>query len=1024
MTREEHDRSSPLAAFLLQLERDTASGGVRPLASYLQRFPGDDVSIAMEYLARVGAMQTSVLANAEEPRWVSDGGSHGEPLAAGLALGPYRLLREIGRGGQGVVFEAEDRRLGRRVALKVLTGFAGPSTLRARFRQEAHVASRLDHPGICTVLDTDLEGNPPWIAMRLLEGESLAALIAAGRSAAPVALAPAADPSGTDSERQRTASATGRLEALLRFFEGAARALHAAHEAGILHRDIKPGNIMVTPRGDAVIMDFGLARDDVSESATLTRTGDIFGTPAYMSPEQLSAGAAQLDRRTDVWSLGVSLYEALAGVRPFAGASREQLYQSILAREPEPVGRRLPALPKDLSVVVATALSKERDRRYQTAADLAEDLRRVREREPILARPAGPFLRLKRWAERSPALAVSLALLLLSLVSGLAASTKLLRDSRRSDEEARDALSSFLRLADERRVEDLVAAAGAALWPPGEETIPGIENWLAEAQALLARLPEHEAALDALADHPSRLPARDDAARRREVEDRIADLQELVRYYGESRGELARIRQGVEDTEHLSGAEESVAAGRIARIDAIDRNLVERIEMAEEGVEILRAAGHPGGEREFADQDVKWRYDRLRSLVQSMRLLQGAGGSEMDIRRREGSSRPGDNQLREDLVHARTAPPPPDHPAAATVPGMQARLLLSRRIAAEEAGGSRGLWAEAADRVAASPRYPGLRLPVLPGLIPLGPDPASGLEEFADLHTGAVPVRSESGGRLAMAEDSAVVFVLIPGGTAVLGAQAGREGEPGFDPGAQGDEAPVTEIELAPFLLAKTEVTQRQWWHLMGTNPSYVQPGSTRFGVPSTWANPVESISWSDAAAAAARMRATLPTEAQWEHAARAGSTGSWWCPPALLPSAGNLADRSVLRYRIGGGEPIEDWDDGWASTAPVATFLPNPFGLFDVIGNVSEFCLDYYGDYIASFEEGTGRRRTLVPRMRAVRGGSLQDLAGDARTASRSAVFESFTSQTIGFRPARNLPPGEAIESSARRASPELVPK
>jgi serine/threonine protein kinase len=407
-------------SFLKELERDFASGAVKPLTSYLSLFPGEDMAIAMEYLAQVGGVSTTRLTTEEELARGSFGdASTPPPIEAGTVLGPYLLLKELGRGGQGVVFEAQDRRLNRHVAIKVLTGLANAPSVRARFRQEAHTASRLDHPGICTILDTDLESTPPWIAMRLLEGLPLSSLIGSQKANPPITPPRANDDDTSDSGRARSGTHSTKLDSLLGFFEGAANALHAAHEAGILHRDIKPANIMVTHRGEAVIMDFGLARDEVSTELTLTRSGEFFGTPAYMSPEQLTSKTAELDRRTDVWSLGVSLYEAVTGERPFYGATRDQLYQNILTREPDLPHRKVRVIPKDLSVVVATAMEKDRNRRYQTAQHLAEDLRRVREREPILAKPASMGLRLRRWAERSPGLATAIALLILTLSSGL-----------------------------------------------------------------------------------------------------------------------------------------------------------------------------------------------------------------------------------------------------------------------------------------------------------------------------------------------------------------------------------------------------------------------------------------------------------------------------------------------------------------------------------------------------------------------------------------------------------------------------
>jgi serine/threonine protein kinase len=218
---------------------------------------------------------------------------------------------------------------------------------------------------------------------------------------------PAAGGDGEDGPGTSASTTRAQIQDLLTVFEKVARALHAAHEAGVVHRDIKPGNVMVTSAGEPVILDFGLAHAEDQDFESLTRPGDLFGTPAYMSPEQLTRGTLQLDRRTDVYSLGATLYECLTLKRPFEAPTREALYQAILSKEPPDPRSLNPAIPGDLRVVLETALAKDRDKRYQTALELAEELRRVRCYEPIVAKPAGPWTRLRRWSQRNPALATA-----------------------------------------------------------------------------------------------------------------------------------------------------------------------------------------------------------------------------------------------------------------------------------------------------------------------------------------------------------------------------------------------------------------------------------------------------------------------------------------------------------------------------------------------------------------------------------------------------------------------------------------
>lgn len=379
-------------------------------------------------------------------------------------VGPWRLVRELGRGGQGSVWLAEDTRIARRAALKLLPeSFAQfSSDRRARLRREAEALARLDHPGLCPILEAQIEGERPYIAMRHIEGETLAARLARGRDACGM-------PPRTRAE----------LEACLAFFEEAARALHVAHEAGILHRDVKPGNVMVTPDGRAVIVDFGQARD-VEGSDALTLSGDIFGTPAYLSPEQVRGHSRELDRRTDVWSLGATMYECLTLRRPFEGSSMTELLFAIAQAPLTSAREHNPDLPRDVAVLLETALERDLARRYATALALAEDLARVRAGQSILARPAGPTLRLMRWSRRHPALAVGLSLLVLGLTFGWLWTAHLLRREQRANTWA---LGSHLA----KRAKDLIAEDPAVALALGIEAVEKAPNYETRA-ALLAAL--------------------------------------------------------------------------------------------------------------------------------------------------------------------------------------------------------------------------------------------------------------------------------------------------------------------------------------------------------------------------------------------------------------------------------------------------------------------------------------------------------------------------------------------------------
>ena len=376
--------------FRAQYLADEAGGKVPQLEAYLKRFPRFEAEIRAAFLEL-------------EQGGLDPAHADSEPGEA-RRVAHYRILRLLGRGGQGSVYLAEDERLGRLVALKLLAGFSALSPrARRRFQREAELASRLDHPNLCTVYECGVDGERAYLALRFVEGETLAARIARAREtgARGAAVLPAAP-------RERA-----ELERCLEAFEATARALHAAHELGIVHRDLKPGNLMITDQGEPVLLDFGLARELESHEGALTLSGDILGTPAYMSPEQVDPRGRVLDARSDVYSLAATLHECLTLQRPFPAPTVDRLYQAILL-EPAPDARRANrSVPRDLALVLQTALEKDRERRYVSAHEFAQDLRRVRLREAIQARPPGPWLRTVRWVQRNPVGAVAGALLAL-----------------------------------------------------------------------------------------------------------------------------------------------------------------------------------------------------------------------------------------------------------------------------------------------------------------------------------------------------------------------------------------------------------------------------------------------------------------------------------------------------------------------------------------------------------------------------------------------------------------------------------
>ena len=338
------------------------------------------------------------------------------PLPA--SIGSYRIVRLLGEGGMGAVYEAEQDQPRRRVALKVIkAAWASPEMLR-RFEQESRALGRLQHPGIAQIYEAGSAdagfGVQPFFAMELIHGKPL-----------------------VEYANEHKLNTRQRLELMIQVCD----AVHHAHQRGIIHRDLKPGNILVDETGQPRILDFGLARatDSDAQATRQTDMGQLLGTLAYMSPEQVLADPYALDTRSDVYALGVILYELLAGKMPYTLSRHlHEAVRTIQVTDPAPLSTVSRVYRGDIETIVAKALEKDKERRYASAAGLAGDIRRYLNDEPIVARPASTSYQLQKFARRNKALVVGIAAVFAVLVLGIVASTWEAVQARRAEKRAQE----------------------------------------------------------------------------------------------------------------------------------------------------------------------------------------------------------------------------------------------------------------------------------------------------------------------------------------------------------------------------------------------------------------------------------------------------------------------------------------------------------------------------------------------------------------------------------------------------------
>lgn len=823
-----------------------------------------------------------------EAQGLDDESTSSDASGSRAAFGEFVVGEEIGRGGMGVVYEAYQPSLQRRVALKVLPPRFGMSVeLVERFRREAAAAATLQHRGIVDVYSVGERDGQHYFAMELVEGTPLdrvlARLRASGKQVETLDSADweRASRAGDDNEAKPTTKRrsdwqrrSGYIATVVQTCIEIANALEHAHEAGIVHRDVKPANIILRVDGTPVLTDFGLAR--VESDTALSRSGSFLGTPHYVSPEQAMANRVDVDGRSDLFSLGAMMYELLTLQVCFDGASQHEILGKILAKEPKDPIRLNPRLPLELAAIVLKCLEKDPDRRYETAQALSEDLRAFLEFRPVTARRPGAGTRLRRWMQREPALATAVFAAASFLVVGIALASLYARQVVMARDRAIADADEIRRLSDAMRIRELELEE-PKLWPLTAATRGRLDSWLADSAGVVARRPLHEAALAKI---------------------RVADATKT------DEGALARWQSQVLTT-----------------------------------------------------------------------VLQGLDGLAT---------------LRERVIHDRDA-------------------SLEADLVANDSAEARETWNACIDAIASDPKYGRMRLQPVPRLLPLGPDPESKLWEFWHVRSGSRP-RVDAKGRHVVGEDSGLVFVLLPGGSFTMGSSppgAGGGVEQNVDRWHEPNEAPPHIVKLGAFFVSKYEVTQGQWLRLTGTNPSKHANSSDKAKAATSLAHPVDTVSWFECEQVSHRYGLTLPTEAQWEYACRAGTSSVWCHGDAIddLQGKDNFADAS-LRAQTDTLVTEDRLDDQSAFQSVVGSYVPNRFGLFDMHGNVSEWCLDAFCDYEVDPDPDTGLREAEGgSKSKIVRGGSYYFPPTTGRSARRWADLPADRYSNIGVRLALAVP-------------------